>query len=202
MTERAPRTTTLHVPATATAAPLFLRPWTERDLEPLVEAHRDPVLRRWTRTPVTDHADAVHWLQTQARGWSAGDSLSFAVFERPGAGSADAGTRQEVPASLGERFVAHVVLKRADPTGPTAEVGYWTAAAARGRGVAPRALEALTTWAFRTLGGLDRLELLHQVDNIASCRVAEKSGYGYEATLPAYPPYPTDGHLHVRTDRR
>jgi hypothetical protein len=47
-----------------------------------------------------------------------------------------------------------------------------TAARARGRGVAHRALQALTDWAFTAFpgDGLTRLELLHQVDNTASCR--------------------------------
>ncbi|WP_326705576.1 hypothetical protein [Streptomyces cyaneofuscatus] len=44
-----------------------------------------------------------------------------------------------------------------------------------------------------------RLELLHQVDNVASCRVAEKSGYAFAELLSALPPeFPLDGHLHVR----
>jgi RimJ/RimL family protein N-acetyltransferase len=67
--------------------------------------------------------------------------------------------------------------------------------------VAPRALEALTGWAFGTFvaDGLERLELLHQVDNLASCRVAQKSRYDLDSVLPAAPPsFPRDGHLHVR----
>jgi RimJ/RimL family protein N-acetyltransferase len=62
---------------------------------------------------------------------------------------------------------------------------------------------ALTVWAFENLdgGGLERVDLLHQVDNSASCRVAEKSGYAYEATLPARPPFPLAGRLHVRRAR-
>ena len=78
-----------------------------------------------------------------------------------------------------------------------AEVGYWTAADARGRGIAPRALGSLTRWAFVTFPGVRRLRLLHQVDNTGSCRVAVKSGYAYELTLPACHPYPLEGHLHV-----
>jgi RimJ/RimL family protein N-acetyltransferase len=98
-------------------------------------------------------------------------------------------------------LVGHVVLKRPAPGSPSAEVGYWTAAHARGRGVAPRALQALTDWAFTAFAddGLERLELLHQVDNTASCRVAQKCRYELSALLPAAPPdFPLDGHLHTR----
>ncbi|MGZ3113292.1 hypothetical protein [Streptomyces sp. H62] len=56
-------------------------------------------------------------------------------------------------------------------------MGYSTAARARGRGAASRAPEALTGRAFESFeaDGLERLGLLHQVDDLASCRVAQKS---------------------------
>jgi RimJ/RimL family protein N-acetyltransferase len=61
-------------------------------------------------------------------------------------------------------------------------------------------VDAVSAWAFSRFaaGGLARLELLHQVDNAASCRVAQKSGYVFEEVLPARPPFPRDGHRHVR----
>ena len=59
-----------------------------------------------------------------------------------------------------------------------AEVAYWVLPAARGRGVAPRAVAVLTDWAFAL--GLHRLELRHATANEASCRVAERSGYPLE----------------------
>ncbi|MFF6910256.1 GNAT family N-acetyltransferase [Streptomyces sp. NPDC012389] len=98
-------------------------------------------------------------------------------------------------------MVGNLALKRPGPGAERAKVGYRTVARARGRGVAPRALEALTDWAFTTFAaeGLVRPELLHQVDNVASCRVAEKAGYAFAEVLGALPPeFPLDGHLHVR----
>ncbi|SCF47606.1 MULTISPECIES: GNAT family N-acetyltransferase [unclassified Streptomyces] len=84
------------------------------------------------------------------------------------------------------------------PAAGPREVGYWTAEAARGTGVATRALRALTTHV-RDETDLRELRLLHQEDNTASCRVAEKSGYVFSRVLPAFPPaFPRDGHLHVR----
>ncbi|WP_406461159.1 GNAT family N-acetyltransferase [Streptomyces sp. NBC_01622] len=44
----------------------------------------------------------------------------------------------------------NVVLKDVSPGKSAAEVGYWTASPARGRGVAPRALDAVTDPAFDT----------------------------------------------------
>lgn len=130
-------------------------------------------------------------MRAQERGWAEGVRFGFAVLES-GPGPS---------ASSPARLVGNVVLKEVAPGEAAAEVGYWTATRARGRGVAPRALEALTNWSldvFRA-DGLERLELLHQVDNLASCRVAAKCGYAYDRTLASAPPaFPLDGHLHVR----
>ncbi|TDC29783.1 GNAT family N-acetyltransferase [Micromonospora sp. KC213] len=175
----------LRVPATASAPALVLRPWRVDDVEALVAAHRDPMLRAHTRHPLRDVAQARRWVARAEQGWAAGCRFSFAVCEVAGAT---------------ERLVAHVLLKEVVPGRPDAEVGYWTAADARGRGVAPRALEAVSAWAFTRFAaaGLTRLELLHQIDNEASCRVAEKTGYDLVEVLPARPPWPRDGHRHVR----
>ncbi|MGW8330084.1 GNAT family N-acetyltransferase [Streptomyces sp. NPDC055897] len=97
--------------------------------------------------------------------------------------------------------LGNISLRWTEATGPElAEVGYWVMAHARGQGVAPRAVEALSTWAFEAFAsdGLRRIQLIHQVDNLASCRVAAKTGYRFERILPAEPPYPRDGHLHLR----
>jgi RimJ/RimL family protein N-acetyltransferase len=154
----------------------------------LVEVSRDPALRQWAGSVVDNDADGARWVQAQQRGWAAGDRFGFAILE-------------EQPDSAREQLVGNVVLKEVISGKPAAEVGYWTAAHARVRGVAPRALEALTSWPFDTFeaDGLERLELLYQVDNLASCRVAQKSRYDFDTTLPAAPPsFPRDGHLYIR----
>ncbi|MFG1650048.1 GNAT family N-acetyltransferase [Micromonospora sp. NPDC049275] len=162
---------------------LVLRQWCGDDLDALLAAYRDPVLRRWTRIPVTDAAEGRRWLDQARQDWDDGRRYSLAVVE------------DDVD---GPRLVANVALKGVAPGQPTAEVGYWTAAWARGRGVAPRAVTALGEWAFDRFPGLTRLDLLHQVDNVASCRVAQKSGYVFQEVLPARPPFPLDGHRHSR----
>ncbi|MFC5663084.1 GNAT family N-acetyltransferase [Kitasatospora misakiensis] len=191
-------TVALRVPATPSAPALLMRPWRAEDAPALVEVYRDRVLRRWTVSIVENEADALRWVQVQQRGRAAGDRLSFAVLEA----HPDADNHAESDGDGREgRLVGNLVLKGVTPGSPVAEVGYWTAAHARGTGVAPRALEALTDWAFGPLGpeGLQRLVLLHQVDNAASCRVAEKARYPFDRVLPALPPaYPLDGHLHTR----
>ncbi|MFF3171903.1 GNAT family N-acetyltransferase [Streptomyces sp. NPDC057900] len=179
---------TLRVDATPSAPALLLRPWGEVDIGPVVEAFRDPALRRGARGPMESVEDVRAWLEIQERGWITGERLAFAVLER-----------QQGP---GESRLAGSVVIRRDVSGQgPAEAGYWTAAHARGRGVAPRALEAVTRWAFESFAvdGLESINLLHQVDNPASCRVAEKARYEFRRVLPAQPPlFPGPGHLHVR----
>ncbi|MFC9114514.1 MULTISPECIES: GNAT family N-acetyltransferase [Streptomyces] len=178
----------LQVAASPVSPPLLLRPWRMRDVAALVEVSQDPALRRWASSVVDTDAEGARWVQAQQRGWAAGNRFCFAVLEIQ-------------PGSAGEQLVGNVVLKEVTSGKPAAEVGYWTAAHARGRGVAPRALEALTNWAFDTFAadGLERLEILHQVNNPASCRVAQKSRYDFDTILPAAPPsFPRDGHLHIR----
>lgn len=167
---------------------LVLRPWHQGDIASLIEVYRDRTLRRWTSLPVENTEDAKRWLAAQQQGWATGERLSFAVHQDP-TGTGD------------HRLAGYVALKRPDAHSGSAEVAYWTAAHARGRGVAPRALEALTTWAFTTFTpeALHHIDLIHQVDNTASCRVAEKTHYPLTQVLPPYPPaYPQNGHLHTR----
>ncbi|MET7707821.1 GNAT family N-acetyltransferase [Micromonospora sp. NPDC005413] len=175
------------MPIEPTSPKLVLRPWSADDLDALLAAYRDPVLRRWTRVPATNAAEGRQWLDRVQKDWDDGSRYSFAVLEN----DAD-----------GPRLAGNVVLKRVTQDWPTPEVGYWTASWARGRGVAPRAVTALSRWAFDRFPGLTCLDLLHQVDNVASCRVAQKSGYLFQEVLPARPPFPLDGHRHTLTARR
>ncbi|MGP3990151.1 GNAT family N-acetyltransferase [Streptomyces sp. 3N207] len=177
----------LEAAATPAAPALLLRRWSLSDAADLVELYRDGALRRWTHTAVDDEAHATRWVRDQQHGWQAGNRFGFAVVETGNPGR-------------DEELVGHVALKRSTAGAPSAEVGYWTAAHARGRGVAPRALQALTEWAITAFAGegLERLELLHQVDNTSSCRVAQKCRYALTALLPAAPPaFPLEGHLHT-----
>jgi RimJ/RimL family protein N-acetyltransferase len=121
-----------------------------------------------------------------------GDRLSFAVLE-----AGDAG---------GCVLAGNVGLKNREETGrigerETAEIGYWTAMAARGRGIAPAAVRAVTDWVFDAFAGasLRQIMLVHDAGNPASCRVAEKAGYPFRELSPANPPHWfTDGHIHMR----
>lgn len=174
----------LSVDATEALPALRLRAWRDKDLDALVAAHRDPALRRWLMTVITGEADGRRWIDGQHEGWATGTRFGFAVLQDGGAGFGPP--------------VGHVNVRLTDEG--SAEVGYWTAAEARGKGVASRALQAAVRW-FLAGGAaprVARVELFHAVGNQASCRVAERSGFPLEAVVPARPPtFASQGHLHV-----
>jgi RimJ/RimL family protein N-acetyltransferase len=66
-----------------------------------------------------------------------------------------------------------------------AEVGYWVAEEARGRGVATGATRLAAEWAFEADPELARLQLRADRENVASNRVAEKAGFTREGVLRA-----------------
>jgi RimJ/RimL family protein N-acetyltransferase len=146
------------------AGDLLLRPWREDDVDAVWTAVQDPALRRWNDTGSGSRAD-VRIMLDRRRDWSGGDHASFAV----------------VGAFAGE-LLGSVSLHSIDRASGDAEIGYWTVASARGRGVAVRAVLAVCGWGFPALQ-LDRIELFHAVENVASGRVAAKAGFMLEGRL-------------------
>jgi RimJ/RimL family protein N-acetyltransferase len=145
-----------------------LRPWNERDIPTLVRlCNGDPSLVRWLRLPdpYSEH-DARGYVEASARGWH-GDALEtpFAVV--------DADT-YDVLGACGVIWT--------DPDQGLADVGYWTARDARGRGVATRAVQLLAHWVLAELG-FERLQLQADTRNTASIRVAEKAGFTKQGVI-------------------
>jgi RimJ/RimL family protein N-acetyltransferase len=143
-------------------------------LEPLGAGHleglnalgRDPDVARFTYVPVPFSEGAARsWLERYVRGWKDGALAGFAIH----------------PADRDE-FLGFIAIVAFDPDGNEAEIGYIVAPAARGRGVAKRALRLVSEWALRTVG-VERLELRIEVENAASARVAESLGFVREGIL-------------------
>ncbi|GHJ47678.1 acetyltransferase [Catellatospora sp. TT07R-123] len=159
---------------------LLLRPWQDQDAPVVLAALADPAIAQWNSQGVTDLEGAAAWIRWRAD-WSCGTRMSLAVCD-------------EVGTLLGA--VSLNQIQRGN-----ASIGYWTAAPARGRGVASAAVNALSEWAF-TQGGLYRIELCHAVGNPASCRVAAQARYQLEGTLRRSHQYSDglrhDEHLHAR----
>lgn len=144
---------------TLTAGAISLRPWRTGDADALVAVYAEPEIRRWHVRSMT-HTEAEEWIEAAGRSWSEGAGASWAV---------------EHEGVFAGRMTLKFYLDDAH-----AGVGYWTRRAARGQGIAPRALDAATQWAFGA--GLHRVELEHSTANPASCRVAVKAGFDPEGT--------------------
>lgn len=163
---------------------LTLRPWTCADVPAIVAAYTDPAIRRWHTREMTS-AEAGQWVVTAGRSWADETAVSWAVTTTSG------------------ELAGRMSLRTVDLEDGLAEIGYWTVPAARGRGVASRALVAVSDWAINDLG-LHRLELEHSTKNLPSCRVAEKAGYPLESTKRSQAMHEDgwhDMHLHVRLDQ-
>ncbi|MFE9402036.1 GNAT family N-acetyltransferase [Streptomyces sp. NPDC006530] len=155
------------IPADLRGHGLRLRVWRDDDVQPLLRGITDPEYLRWNthNAPVEDEAAAAELLRLRALGWARGEFATYCVTDE------SSGT-----------VLGHVGLNSVDWPMRCARVGYWTLPEARGRGVAGRALELITRWAFETVG-LHRVELGHAVGHHVSCRVAERCGYRAEGTL-------------------
>jgi RimJ/RimL family protein N-acetyltransferase len=150
-------------PVPLDAGPLLLRAWRPDDVDAVWTALQDPGTRLWNGSGAATRDDAAGFVARRAD-WSNGEHASWAVS-----------TRDDVV--LGSVSLHSIDLVQGD-----AEIGYWTVPAARGQGVAAVAVDVACRWAFATLA-VDRIELCHAVENVASGRVAEKAGFTLEGRL-------------------
>jgi RimJ/RimL family protein N-acetyltransferase len=136
---------------------VHLRRWREDDLPALVAALDDEAIAHWMvfASPFTE-ADGRQWLEVHAA-----VPGSFAVT----------GDEGEL---LGAVWVRDIDEGRG-------QIGYWTAAAARGKGIAGAALRQLVDRAIAL--GYARLQLLVEPENVASARVAENAGFRREGVM-------------------
>lgn len=155
----------------------LLRPPSLREAEDVLAMAQDSEIRMWNGlTRVTDEDTARAWCRRWAT-WNGGTLAQWSVLD---------------PA--GTRLLGTISLSDIDTRNSSAEIGYRVAPWARGRGVGTAALRSVADWGFGTLG-LTRLQLMHGLENRASCRVAQKGGFVLEGTLRSSYRY-GDGELH------
>lgn len=142
---------------------VLLRPWRPDDAPSVAVLLRDPEVARWTPLPQPESTeDAAAWLARQAARCEAGDQAAFAV-----------------EACADGSLVGSVDVFFRDSR--RAEIGYVIGRSARRRGVGTRAVRLAAAWAFAR--DIDRLELIAHADNLASLRIAERTGFHREGVL-------------------
>ena len=162
------------------------------DLNRITEICQDADIQEWTFVPRNyQRSDAQFFVeQVVAKGWSEGRELTWAIRE------ADAGAPPDLVGMLG-------ITLSGPENARTGEVGYWLAAAARGRGTMTRAVAALIDTAFDPSGPLALSALrwrcdIHEtshgpVPNWASWKVAWSLGFQREGRVRRF--LPNDGRL-------
>lgn len=80
------------------------------------------------------------------------------------------------------RIVGCIGLLIRDMLIPFFEIGYWVRSSEAGKGYTSMAVELLERYAVEQLGA-KRIEVKMAESNVASRRVAEKTGFQYEATI-------------------
>ncbi|GAB6856926.1 GNAT family N-acetyltransferase [Microbacterium xylanilyticum] len=145
---------------------LTLRAPASADVDAITAACQDPDIARWTTVPSPySRADAEYYVRHAAEWWEDGSQTVWI---------AHAGA--ELVASIG---LHHIV---AHPTGGDAELGYWVAASARGRGYLTEAARAVIDWGFADVG-LAHIRWRAVVGNVPSARSARALGFRYEGLL-------------------
>lgn len=167
-------------PVLASADGLVLRPWALDDVPALVTAYADPLVQEWQGFRIEREDEARDMIKRWQDGWATESSVFWAV-------------------TLDGGVVGRMGLRDMNLRWGWAEVAYWTMPSARGTGVAPRSLAAVTAWAFES--GFHRIWLKHSTQNPASCRVAAKAGFEAEGTQRGGEIHPDgwhDMHVHAR----
>ena len=156
---------------------VILRPWSRDDAWFIAGASADPAIQRYSvphdrrgdPTPPLSITTAEATIDEFAANWRA-----FAATGTP-SGVAFAIT----DARSGE--VAGMCGVDDWSNEDVAQIGYWLAANARGRGYATRAVILLTRWLFAL--GAARVFLTIVAGNEASVAVARRAGFVYEGTM-------------------
>jgi len=148
-----------------------IRPYRPEDAERLHEAavETHSALLEWL--PSWYHegyslAESEDWVSSCRSDWEGENAYSFAIVDR-----AD----QDV-------FLGGCGLNHINRTHRLANLGYWVRRSRAGRGIASRAAILVAEFGLGE-AGFERIEIVVQPRNVASIRVAEKTGARREALL-------------------
>ena len=146
-----------------------IRRYRDGDAEFLYEAVRESI------------AEVSVWLSWCHEGYSIEESRDF-VATRNVLSQGDEWYSFAVLDHSSGRFLGGVGINFINRVHQFANLGYWVRTSAAGRGVATRATMLAARFGFQELG-LNRIEIIAAVDNIASQRVAERAGAVREGIL-------------------
>ncbi|CAL9366783.1 hypothetical protein SUDANB105_00778 [Streptomyces sp. enrichment culture] len=140
----------------------LLRPWLLSDAAAVTRVFQDPSIQHWHLRRADSEDEAREWIKQWRGGWENETACHWAVVD-----------------ASNDKVLGRVSLQSIVTVGGQAAISYWTAPEARGKGVCSRAVARVSSWALEEVG-FNRLELGHSTANVASCRIAEKTGFALE----------------------
>ena len=151
------------------AGTLLIRPFSAADIDAVYEAARESIkdISPWLPWchPAYSKEETSAFILSRDEAWHNEEELSFGVFDL------ETGT-----------FFGCVGLNQINRTHQMANLGYWVRTSCAGRGVASTAARRVARFGFEELG-LQRIEIVAAVENMASQRAAEKAGALREAVF-------------------
>jgi RimJ/RimL family protein N-acetyltransferase len=147
---------------------IHIRPYRLDDAPAIWQAARESLaeLQLWMPWchPNYSIEETRSWLAVQVPAFQQRTTFEFAITSADGA------------------YLGGCGLNQIDALNQRANLGYWVRSSATGKGVATEATRLTRDWGFARTD-LVRIEILVAATNVASRRVAEKSGAVYEGTL-------------------
>ncbi|MDO8382732.1 MAG: GNAT family protein [Microbacterium sp.] len=151
-------------PVTLRTARLELSIPTHVDVDAITEAAQDPEVPRWTTLPSPyTRADAEEFIGKAASWWELTSELTWGI-------------------RIDGSWIGMIGLHATQPGGD-AEIGFWMAKSARGKGFLTEAAARVVDFAFAEPLSLARVEWRAIVGNVASARAARALGFRYEGLL-------------------
>jgi ribosomal-protein-alanine N-acetyltransferase len=157
-----------HVP-TLRHGLLTLRPVRVSDIQAIYEACQDPLIPRFTTvsSPYTMMHAKLFVEEHEPARFSSKSELLFVVSQ---------GYEPE------EKFCGLISFHSVSLGNHTAELGYWIAKEARGKGIGSTAAKMITEYGFQTMG-FKRIEALVDVDNETSKALLLSVGFELEGIM-------------------
>jgi ribosomal-protein-serine acetyltransferase len=150
------------------AVDIQLRPYRPDDIDAVYEAvlESKAELTPWMPWCHAGYSreDAAAWVAGRPDAWARNEEWSFVIVDSAG------------------RLLGACGIHRLDLRNGVGELGYWVRTSATRQGIATEATRQACRWAFAE-AGLERIEILAAVENVASQRVAEKAGAVREGRL-------------------
>ena len=163
---------------TLTVGTTTLRPMRPADAEDIYRAVQDPEIPKFTTVPSDYPVElAIDFASTRNVSSHLNKTELVFVMEDSALKSSD------YPYSNG--FAGVISLHSIDIPNHRAEIGYWMAKEARGKGIGTRAASMITEYGLMTMG-FNRIDGIVDVRNEASKQLLLNAGYEYEGIMKKY----------------